>query len=411
MYLARRLHDGQGRCILTFAEPLDVDRLTRAFRLSLEVEPILGCRFVAHPWRPFWQRREDLDHISSCMLSPSMDIERDAFSFLSAPMSPENDALIQMKLLRGRQDTLCLKISHMVTDGSGLLEYLQLLGFIYKQLAEKPDEIPGYLGTSSRGQGQVMRHAGIRQILRGCLHFTLPVTAWGFPMMSADFSGRTFIVRRIPPVRLDALKTFSRVHQVSLNHVLHTAFYRALFELLDPPFAGPLPIEATVNLRQYLPTGRAQRICNLAGAFFPSLTRISGESFAETVRRVQDLFNLAKIEQPWLGAAMGIESSFVFGFTVADYISRFIRKRVEAPGKMHPFFANFGSLDAKRIDFGPARITDLVMIGPIPYPPASILSVHSFNGAMVLTTGYCHTAIDTKIMQRFLDLFVAELAV
>ncbi len=409
MYLARSLHDCQGRCTLTFAESIDSDRLSRAFRLTLDVEPILACRFVPRPWKPFWQLRDDLQQISTCAASCSNDVENDSFKFLAEPLDPEKDAQIQMRIFRSHSDTLCVKINHMVTDGGGLLEYLHLLGHIYKKLGENADYVVSGNGIHDRGQGQVFRRVGIRQLLRGARHYKLPAAAWGFPMTNSDFSGRTFIIRRLPGLQIDALKQFSRAHQASVNHVLHAAFYRALFELLDPPFSRELPIEATVNLRPYLSSDRAARICNLASAFFPSLTRKANEPFLGTLHRLQALFEKAKNEQPWLGAALGIEAGFLFGFSVADYVTQYFKKRVVVPGNMHPFFANFGHIDASMVDFGSVRVTDLAMIGPVPFPPASILSVHSFNDTMYLTTGYCHTAVDPQVMERFLDLFVAEL--
>ncbi len=56
LHLARHLHDGQSRYLITFSARLDTERIARAFELSLDAEPVLGCRFVDHPWRPYWER-------------------------------------------------------------------------------------------------------------------------------------------------------------------------------------------------------------------------------------------------------------------------------------------------------------------------------------------------------------------
>ncbi len=39
--------------------PADPERLGRALRLLLDAEPVLGCRFVPAPHKPYWARLKD----------------------------------------------------------------------------------------------------------------------------------------------------------------------------------------------------------------------------------------------------------------------------------------------------------------------------------------------------------------
>ena len=41
---------------MEFDGQLDAERLARAIDLSLDAEPVLGCRFVVHPRKPYWER-------------------------------------------------------------------------------------------------------------------------------------------------------------------------------------------------------------------------------------------------------------------------------------------------------------------------------------------------------------------
>lgn len=409
MYLARQLHDAQGRCMITFDQRVDVERLSRALGLTMEAEPVLASRFVVHPWRPYWQLRDDLDRISRCAISTSMDAEQDGLRYLAGPLVPEQDAQIELKLLRGEKDVLCIKLNHMVTDGSGFLDYIALLSRAYRELEKNPGYRPDYAGTASRGQGQVLRHVGLRQLWRGGRAFRLPMSSWDLPAAGAECSGGALLVRRLPATALDVLKRYGRQTSTSMNVLLHTAFFRALCTLLNAPCDRNLSVQTTVNLRQHLPSGHVSRICNLAGIFFLNLPRISGEPFAATLARVQTLFEQAREEQPWLGGAMGLEASLLAGFALAERIFQYHRKRMLSRGAIQPILANLGNIHSEKIDFGDNRISDLAIIGPIPCSPAALVTVYTYEGSMSLTAGFTLAATDATVMSRLMDLFVAEL--
>ncbi|MDD5723015.1 MAG: hypothetical protein PHY29_04660 [Syntrophales bacterium] len=411
LFVARKLHDCQSRCMLTFATPLDVDRLTKAIRLSLDVEPVLGCRFVEHAWKPFWEQWDDLDEISSCTIVQPRHLESECWQFLAEPMHPCDDPQIMAQIFRDRQDTLCIKLNHMVADAGGIIEYIGLLGRIYRELTHNATYRPSVVGYRSRGQGQVLRRVGIMPLLRGCSHYHLPASAWGFPVTGTDFSERTFAIRRLQPGWYQGMKTFCQKHRVSLNDVLMAAFYRALILSIDPPRSIGLPVQATINLRRYLPEGHAARICNLAGVFFPEIIPTSTASFEEILRQIHEVMEKAKDEQPWFGATLSLETTFSLGFSVGRTILDYLKVLKATPDKMHPFFANIGNITPQQVDFGDVQVVDMVMIGPVPYPPASMLSVNTFNGTMNITTGFCHSATDSGLVERFLDMYVAELPI
>ncbi|WP_160328949.1 hypothetical protein [Syntrophomonas wolfei] len=46
----------QIQAVITFDQHLDTEVLKAAVMLSLDAEPVLGCRFVEDEKRPYWQR-------------------------------------------------------------------------------------------------------------------------------------------------------------------------------------------------------------------------------------------------------------------------------------------------------------------------------------------------------------------
>jgi NRPS condensation-like uncharacterized protein len=410
MYLARQLHDAQGRCMMTFDQAVNENRLSRALLLTMEAEPVLASRFVVHPWRPYWLRRDDLERISQVEVSASTDAKQDGLQYLAGPLDPELDPQIRLKVFRGHKDVLCLKLNHMVTDGSGFLDYIVLLGRTYRELGKNPDYRLSYAGAASRGQWQIVRRVRLRRLLQAGFAFKLPTAGWNLPATKLDCSNPTLLVHQLPERGLANLKSYCRQNRAGMNVVLHAAFFRALCLLLDPPFDKKLSIQTTVNLRQHLPPGYVTRICNLAGIFFLNLPRIREESFAATLARMQALFDQAREEQPWLGGAIALEGGLLAGFIFSELIFKNYQKRMRTLGAIQPILANLGNIHSEKIDFGDNTISDLAIIGPIPYSSAALLSVYSFNGAMNLTAGVCPAATDPTAMTRFLDLFIAELS-
>lgn len=409
LFMVRTLHDCQSRCVITFANRIDESRLSRAMRMSLDAEPILGCRFVDHPLKPFWERREDLHQIAICPVIVPTDLDKACQEFLAEPLDPCTDPQIQMRLFRTELDTLCIKMNHMVVDAGGLIEYVHLLGQLYKQIGSHQADVAALNRGGDRGQGQVLRHIPVRKVLTSFFYSRMPDSGLGFPMTGTDRSGRSFIKHTITAERIAAIKRYCREHQVTMNDVLHTACFRALFEVLDPPAHQPLPLQATLNMRQYLPAGRTNALCNLVGIFFPAVMREPGASFEKTLKHVHEELQKEKTRQSWIAASVLLEFGFIFGFAAAKRITHFVLGRISDEKTHHPAFANIGHLSEEQIDFGEVGCSDFVMYGPIPFPPASILSVNSYRDSMHITTGFCHSATDALLHEKLVQQFVAEL--
>ncbi len=410
LYLARALHDCQSRCVLTFSGSVDIDRLAQAIRLSIAATPILGCRFVAHRWRPYWQLQEEPEQIAQCPVCYPENLEREQQQFLAGAMDPCRDALVQMRLFRTDHDILCLKMHHMTADAGGMLEFIRLLGRLYHRLADPEAPSDDIDSLKSRGQWQALRQAGAKALLRGCLSYRLPRAAWGLAAQENECPEKSFALRRFSAGHSAAIKAYCQAQGVSMDSVLHAAFYHALFELLDPPPGLSLPIQATINLRRYLPGTRAHSICNLAGVYFPSITSEPGATFASTLRRVHAVLEREKSRQSWLGGALLLESAFALGFAPAQAIAGYLRQRKISSSRLHPFFANIGNIKQEQIEFGDVALSDIALFGPVPYPPASIVSVHSFQNALMVTTGFCHSGGGENPYEKLLDLYVATLS-
>ena len=164
---------GNAKFLLTLNGTIDEGRLRKAVRLSLDVEPILGCRFVDRVFRPAWQRRQDLNEVSLCEVVGCTDNRPHVARFIETPIDTAREPLVRVLVVRATQDTgcpadtVCIKMAHEVVDGTSAKEYLHLLFRIYRRLKDDPGYRPQPNPTGVRSSGEVFRHVGLRERLAG----------------------------------------------------------------------------------------------------------------------------------------------------------------------------------------------------------------------------------------------------
>jgi len=405
-FLARNLHDGQNRYTLTFDGRLDQDRIARAIRLSLDAEPILGCRFVWHPWWPYWERSLDLDTVPLCPVVEVQDLESELGEFLASPLDSLKGIQVRARLFRGSQDVLCIKLTHESADAAGAFDYLALIGKIYRELGTNPAYSPP-VNLGRRGQGQVFRNVGFLPLLRACFHFSFPRSHWRFPQSGQRPTGGRFALRRIGPEGRVRMKNYCRDHQVSVNDLMTAAYFRALCELLDPPPDIPLPIEVSVDLRRHLPLRRAEAICNLSGAFFPALRRKAKDTLEDTVAEVHRMTEASQSTSPWLRDVLLLEGA---PFSLLRQVAPRLISRQLASGRIIPWLTNVGIIDRRLPDFGDIDLKNASGFGPVPNPPGCFLLTWIFSGNLIISTSFTQDSASPYTGEHLLDAFVRQLS-
>src|SRR5689334_3963303 len=109
--------------VVSLSECLDDARLMRAVRLTMDAQPILGCKFVPHWFRPYWKRYENLDRMEFCNIRAGRNRPQDVHDFFVEPLYK---LPVRVLVLRGEQERLCIKLDHRVGDGTSLQEYAYL---------------------------------------------------------------------------------------------------------------------------------------------------------------------------------------------------------------------------------------------------------------------------------------------
>ena len=345
--------DFQIHATLHFGGRLDLPRLNRAMRLLLDWEPILGCSYVSHWRRPYWQRRDDLDQRDFCTCVPTSNWETDHQAFLTRPINASHDPLVEALVLRGETDIFCLKVNHIIADAGGVKDILARLASLYRQLAAQPDlsVTPNLSGQRELKQvwqqlSNTQKWQTWQRLRRDAWRRIFPFRYWKLPIQPALPTQRRFLFRHIDPEAFSRLKGFARQHNATINDVLVAAFLRALHQEIKPTPKTPLRTVNTVDLRRYLPPQHNRGICNLSGFSYPFIGDQLGPDLAATTNLVRQEMNTHKQTALGLGEFLTLPLFRVFPFAITRHLIAWTFRTFAFT--LPPSLTNMGQLSRRR---------------------------------------------------------------
>lgn len=414
-YVARYgMGNFQIQAVLRLDGRLDYNKLARAVRLSVDIEPVLGCRFIEHA-PPYWKRLEDIDKIMFCSIEDTDNVEKAVNSCLETPLDMDQDPMVKVRLIRSEEyDTLVIKLNHTCCDGAGAKEYIHLLSQIYCSIDR---EEAAYLPKPSIRDGEdhikLFNYLGIEHPERDNSMVESPKTVWPFIWKSAGQKDITpFVVCRLPYGQLDVMSKYGKERGATINDLILTALYRAMFKLSKPPYRVPMDIGLTVDLRRFLPNNKASAIRNLSGGIVLSLARLKGEPFEGTLSRVVSFMNRKKSKNPGYQCATGAEHAEMMNFYQFLAFSKFISKASDVFLKKcyycSPGLSNVGIISKTLLKFGDYTVDDAYIIPPVIRMPGIMLVASSYNGILTLATGY-YKGSDNGGLEKLLNMIKTEL--
>lgn len=419
-YIARHgMSNYQIQTIMRLDGTLDYERLERAVRLSIETEPVLGCRFVeSNP--PYWKRRDDMDKIKFCSLEETDNEDEAVKRFIESPLDMDKDLMVKLKLIRsGNCDTLCVKVNHACSDGGGVKEYIILLAEIYSAIegddsAYRPKPRIG----GRKDQDRLFNALGIENPEYGWN--PLPEahrSVWTFPWKKGRTNAARYTVCKFPAGLSDVISRYGKTKGATVNDLLLTAYYRAMFEISNTLYNIPMDITTTIDLRRYLPNNKAEAIRNFSGGFVTRVERIVGESFEGTLSRIVDITGNIKNGLPGLQNAIGGECVEKMSFLHINAYFKYTAAVTEMTEFWSilptltclPGLSNLGIISRDLIKFGDNNVTDAYVLPPAIRDPGFLLLAGTYNGVLTLSTGYYKGSVRRKDMQRLLDKIKDEL--
>jgi len=405
--------DPQVHCIVSLDARIDEGRLARAVRLSFDALPVLGSRLVGGRGRPRWQRRTDLDRLETVTVETPAAQDAAVERALVRTMDPSVDPMVRVRVLRGPTDTMVISVCHVAADGTGVQEYAYLLADLYTGLGEgreAPSLAPERC-TMEGVLGALPPARSMAALLRAVQAYAgFPRRSWKVPTAAACGLERGYVIRRIGRDRAAAAKALASRHGATLNDVLLTAFYRALFEALSPPPGEPMPVLLPADLRRHLPRRASRGVCPLVSVLVASLDRRPGEPFEGTLLRVRDAMRALRDGDVAMGNALMLGVASSAGHSAARMMLQRPLLGASREGSGPPFFSNAGPMDGARLGFGGIGAVDAFTVSPIFYPPYLMLGLSGFGGTVVLTSGFCGDATERARVERVLTSMEVELA-
>lgn len=410
----------QVQMVLRLDGQLDFKKLREAVMLSVEAEPVLGCRFVEGEI-PYWKKISKVNETCFCSMENTENPGEAIKKFLNSSLDMDKDPMVKVRLIRTDQkDIVCIKINHACCDGTGAKEYIHLLAGIYSNIIQNDGifiPIPGRRGRID--QDRLFNELGIKDPDSAWVpgsDITNPT--WNFPWKHGSSSSTSIEVLRLPDNMLEGMKAYARGKDATINDLILTAYYRAMLAMGQPEYGTPMEIPITIDLRRYLPDKKTEAIRNFSGSVATRLSMVENEPFIDTLSRVTMMMHEIKGGTPGLQSAIGLErlEKISFWETLAYYqvTSQYIKKTSQCTpytgNKCVPTLSNLGYLSNDPIKLGELTVTDACIIPPAVRAPGFLLVVGTYNEVITLTGAYYEGAASGKDIRKLMGKIRDELA-
>lgn len=392
---------------LRFATRLDAARLERAVRLSLDAEPVLGCAFRDDAFRPYWQRRGDLDRESQLKVVEAADAAAQALAFQSEEVPDEGPQVQALLLQTPDHDELSLKISHVVADGQATKQYAYLLASLYTALGKDPDFVPEPNLTSRPGGAEVWNALDAEQ-----RRAAKKAKSWIGPTWTVPFARNgerpSWTLLALEPSEFAGIKAYGKRRGATVNDMLLAAVFRSCASMFEPAPGAAQAFMCTADLRRYLPDQTRLPIGNLSISGSMEIDRVPGETFDETLERVHGSTTAWAATCHGAAPFAASERLAALGYRVMRVLLGTTLKMSGRSRKTYQWFTNIGVIDDSRLLFDDTAPLDAYVIGPVA-PGNVVPTVSTYRNRMRIALGHCESDCSKEEADRLLSRIGDEL--
>lgn len=399
------------KVVLEFENYLDIHIMKKAIRLSIDAVPVLGCSFEERDSKPVWKRLVNIDTMEWCLFEESKNQQAALENFFISSFSSSNRQF-QAKLIRtDSNDTLCLIFNHACSDAAGIKDYLYILSEIYGNLIKNENYYPIPNDFQNEDTQEIFKNLGISD-LRNAWNPKQEASTptWAFPYNKEKKQSLKVSIHKLHQKEFKTLYLYAKERDATINDLIMTAFYRSLFTLIKTNELEPMEITTTVDLRRYLPTKKAQSICNLSGKINIKLTKINNEAFDATLNRISLMMKDLKKNNPGINNAIAMELLREMGYKNVSLFLGNSSKKAIVNGKASPLFSNMGIIAKYPLKMGNTLVKDAYIVSPAGYPPNFIFAFGSYNDILTMTVSYYEPTTSTEDVTHFFNLLTNELS-
>lgn len=396
---------------LIFQCHLDSERLAKAIELTLDAEPILGCRFVTDVSPIYWERVESSKRNAFIVVETEAEYEE----FRLAPHDIAHSTAFKICLLRTLEgDRVLAKVAHEAADAGGAKKAMRILTDIYTRLNDNPRYIP-MPNQGSRSLWQVFREIPFKKypgifwtyVKMQCIDL------WYRPVfrLPMDFKRQDrpfYVLRHIPKEKLAQAVAKYKAMGATINDLLLTAFTRAV--MIEGHWDGTTNLRTmyTVDLRKYyIQDDTITAVCNMSLFEFINLGKNPGRTAEETLAKIVTQSAARKKKYPGISSVL-LLCLFLLPPKIAEWIfAQFIDSAITKNGAAD-YVTNMGPLEKSDVTFDTAPAAAWLIVPPV-YPPLFGFGVSGYDGGITMSFGGYRPAIDPEKVNCFFDRIESEM--
>ncbi|MDE6723108.1 MAG: hypothetical protein K2J55_02815, partial [Eubacterium sp.] len=375
-YLFRDFNDRMVHVELRYDFEINIEALKTVLICFLEKAPVLHSSFTDNRIQPYWTVKDyKIDDVLTVKEVSEAELDIEINNFLVQYIPPDAD--IQMKVAvfnHNGKSVLCVVENHMCMDGGDLKYFMKALCKNYNEYIEKGVS-PIDLRTGTRSYESVYEDfsSGEKRMAKNLYKNINSKDDHGFPFTPNSIRDKSFIAKRkIPASKFDEIRFAGKKHGATINDMLLTAYFYALYELAGFDSRESVSISCAVDLRRHIKNNQGQGITNHT-AWMQCRVPERGANIFETLNFVVHSSNQFK-EDKFIGLhGLPLLS---FGYKILPLAAS---EEVIKIGYANPLLAmsNIGILEVDKLALEGNEPVDGFMSGAVKYKPYALLSVTS----------------------------------
>nr|MDE6752922.1 hypothetical protein [Eubacterium sp.] len=383
-YLFRDFNDRMVHVELRYDFEINIDALKTVLICFLEKAPVLHSSFTDNRIHPYWTVKDyKIDDVLTVKEVSEAELDLEINNFLIQYIPPDAD--IQMKVAvfnHNGKSVLCVVENHMCMDGGDLKYFMKALCKNYNDYIESGIS-PIDLRTGTRSYESVYEDfsTGEKRLAKNLYKNVNSKDDHGFPFTPNSIRDKSFIAKRkIPASKFDEIRFAGKKHGATINDMLLTAYFYALYELAGFDSREGISISCAVDLRRHLKSSEGQGVTNHT-AWMQCRVPERGANIFETLNFVVQSSNQFK-EDKFIGLhGLPLLS---FGYRILPLAAS---EEVIKIGYANPLLAmsNIGILEVDKLALEGHEPVDGFMSGAVKYKPYALLSVTSVRKELTLS--------------------------
>lgn len=394
---------------IAFAGRLDPVTLSRATRLLLDLEPVLGCYLEVKALSARWVRCAHLNEESYFSMVETDDSDAEYTAFHGTPFDSNGPRLVVRLLRSPGGDDVCIRFDHGAGDGWSAMEVTHLLAEIYSRLLGDPDYVPEPR-LAPRPTHDDVWHA-LTDEQRAAAEGSMPFKGQRWKARKHPASGTGFNIRTstLSAELVAAVRKYAHDRNGTVNDAIVAALVRSIAASC-PVGKGIRPsMSISADTRRFVPSGRFDRICLLATTQTVEIDYQDGESFEDTLEHVTEAVSphkecLWNISGNLSGTGNASTTPIAMNAMFSAITSLMRMLRLIAPVTM-----NLGPFDESRLVFGELHPASAYASGVIPRYAGYPLTISSYRGAVTLWAGFREELMAPELIERCLNGMLQEL--